>query len=512
MINLKLFYSNNIRAVENAAEAGGFSTLRMMENAGSAAANVIIEKYKIKEASVIVVAGNGNNGGDGFVTARKLYEAGANVAVVLACGMPKSENASETLSKLSKLPVRIYNANDFEAKTVIKYADFVIDAIFGIGFRGELEGDVLDLVNVANESEAVRIALDLPSGCECDSGRVGNTCFSADVTISFIGVKPCHVLYPSSDYCGKLVMVGIGISKEIVDSASSDVSIIEDSKVKKAIPSIKKSAHKGSRGTALLVCGSYGMAGAAILSAKAALRSGAGLVKLALPNNVYPIAASALLEAVYLPCKSSVDGAISPDEFELILSNAAKSNAVLLGCGCGNTKELYELTEQLICNITTPVVIDADGINTISNDISILMKSKAPIVLTPHPAEMARLLNVDTEYVQTHRFELARAFAQKFAVTLVLKGSNTVIALKDGSLFVCMHGNPGMATGGSGDVLAGVIVSLIAQGLPPELAAVCGVNIHSAAGDIAANNMSMHSMLPSDIIDSLPQLFKKLES
>lgn len=509
---MKLFYRNNIRAVENAAENSGFSTLRMMENAGSAAANVIIEKYKIKEASAVVIAGNGNNGGDGFVTARKLYEAGANVSVVLASGMPKSENASETLSKLSKLPVRIYNANDFEAKTVIKYADFVIDAIFGIGFRGELEGDVLDLVNIANESEATRIALDLPSGCECDSGRVGNTCFLADVTISFIGVKPCHVLYPSSDYCGKLVMVGIGISKDIIDSASSDVSIIEDAKVKKAIPTIKKSAHKGSRGTALLVCGSYGMAGAAILSAKATLRSGAGLVKLALPQNVYPIAASSLLEAVYLPCKSSPDGAISHEEFDLILSNAIRSNAVLLGCGCGNTKELYELTELLISNTTTPVVIDADGINAISNDISILMKSKAPIVLTPHPAEMARLLNVDTEYVQTHRFELARAFAQKFAVTLVLKGSNTVIALKDGSLFVCMHGNPGMATGGSGDVLAGVIVSLIAQGLPPELAAVCGVNIHSAAGDIAANNMSMHSMLPSDIIDSLPQLFKKLES
>ena len=509
---MKLFYRNNIRAVENAAENSGFSTLRMMENAGSAAANVIIEKYKIKEASVVVIAGNGNNGGDGFVTARKLYEAGANVSVVLASGMPKSENASETLSKLSKLPVRIYNANDFEAKTVIKYADFVIDAIFGIGFRGELEGDVLDLVNIANESEATRIALDLPSGCECDSGRVGNTCFLADVTISFIGVKPCHVLYPSSDYCGKLVMVGIGISKDIIDSASSDVSIIEDAKVKKAIPTIKKSAHKGSRGTALLVCGSYGMAGAAILSAKATLRSGAGLVKLALPQNVYPIAASSLLEAVYLPCKSSPDGAISHEEFDLILSNAIRSNAVLLGCGCGNTKELYELTELLISNTTTPVVIDADGINAISNDISILMKSKAPIVLTPHPAEMARLLNVDTEYVQTHRFELARAFAQKFAVTLVLKGSNTVIALKDGSLFVCMHGNPGMATGGSGDVLAGIIVSLIAQGLPPELAAVCGVNIHSAAGDIAANNMSMHSMLPSDIIDSLPQLFKKLES
>ena len=508
---MKLFYSSNIRSVESEAENSGFSTLRMMENAGSAAANVILEKYKVKDASVVIIAGNGNNGGDGFVCARKLYEAGANVSVVLACGMPKTSNSSETLSKLSKLPIRIYNSSDFESKTVIKYADYIIDAIFGIGFRGNLEGDVLELVSTANEGVATKIALDLPSGCECDTGSVGNACFCADVTISFIGVKPCHVLYPSSDYCGKLVMVGIGIPKEILDNVVSNVAIIEDAKVKQALPILKKSAHKGSRGTAFLICGSYGMAGAAILSAKAALRSGTGLVKLALPQSIYSIAASSLLEAVYLPCQASESGGIGLESISVLLNNAEKSNALLLGCGCGNTKDFSELVEQLVPNVNVPIVIDADGINAIANNISILLKSKAPIVLTPHPAEMARLLKVDTEYVQTHRFELSRAFAQKFGVTLVLKGSNTVVALKDGSVLVCMHGNPGMATGGSGDVLAGVIVSLIAQGLQPELAAVCGVNIHSAAGDIAANNLSMHSMLASDIIESLPQLFKKLE-
>ncbi len=508
---MKLLYSDNIREIEKASESSGFSTLRMMENAGSAAAKVITEKYPVKDTSFVILAGSGNNGGDGFVTAKKLYDAGADVSIILTCGMPSSSNALEMLNLLSKLPIRIYNANDFECKTIINHADYIIDAIFGIGFHGKLEGAVYELVELTNNSSATRIALDLPSGCECDTGYIGNICFDADLTITFIGVKPCHVLYPASDYCGKLIMVNIGISKELIQNVKSDVAIIEDSKVNKALPKIRKNSHKGTRGNAFLICGSYGMAGAAVLCAKATLRSGAGLVKIALPKSIYPIVSSSVHEAVCLPCSEAVSGGINVDNTKLILEGVDKSNATLLGCGSGRSKEFFEISHEIITKSTTPIVIDADGINAICSNINILLESKASIVLTPHPAEMARILNVDTEYVQTHRFSLARAFAQKFGVTLVLKGANTVVALKDGSLFVCMHGNPGMATGGSGDVLSGIIVSLIAQGLTPELAAVCGVNIHASAGDIAANTLSMHSMLPTDIIDSLPKLFKKIE-
>lgn len=509
---MKILFSKDIRNIEENAENLGFNTLRMMENAGSAVANNISEKFNVKGASVIILAGNGNNGGDGFVAARKLYEAGANVSVILVNGMPKSTNASQALSKLSNLPVRVYNTTDFECRQLFYGADFIIDAIFGIGFHGILSGEVYDLVEIANNTDAKRIAIDLPSGCECDTGKVEGLCFNADITISFIAVKPCHVLCPASDYCGKLVMISIGISKEIIEKYDSDITIIDDAKVKKSIPKIRKSSHKGSRGTSYLICGSYGTAGAAILSAKAALRSGVGLVKLALPKNIYPIVATALPEAVYTPCEESAEGGIVTTSIDKIWTETQDAESILIGCGCGKSKDFFALAKSIIENSKTPLVIDADGINAVSTDINILLKSNAQIVLTPHPAELARLLNVSTEYIQANRFAIAKAFATKFGVTLVLKGSNTVVALKDGSLYVCMHGNPGMASGGSGDVLAGIIVSLIAQGLPAELAAVCGVNIHAATGDLAATKLSAHSLLPSDIIEYLPQLFKKIEA
>ncbi len=508
---MKLFFSNNIRDVENKAELSGFSTARMMENAGSTAANVIIEKFAVKDANFVIIAGSGNNGGDGFVTARKLYDAGAKVSVVLACGMPTTSNAKEALTKLSNLAIRILNANDDEVSALMQDANYIIDAIYGIGFHGAIEGNAYSLVDTANKLNATRIALDIPSGCECDSGKIGNICFDADITISFIGVKPCHVLYPASDFCGKLVMVGIGIPKELLQNIDSNISIIEDDMVKKVIPRYRKNFHKGSMGTALLVCGSYGMAGAAVLSAKTALSSGVGITKVALPNSIYNIAASSFLEAVYIPCPTNENGGFGIDAYNKIASVEASAKTQLIGCGCGNSPEFFALAQKMIENANIPTVIDADGINALSQNIDILLKSKAPIVITPHPAEMARLLNISAADVQANRFAVASGFAKKFKVTVVLKGANTIVALKDGSMFVCMHGNPGMATAGSGDVLSGIIVSLIAQGLQPEIAAICGVNIHAAAGDIAASNLSMHSLLASDIIDSLPMLFKKLE-
>lgn len=508
---MKLLFSNDIRQIEKSAELAGFSTARMMENAGAAAANIILEKYNIKDSNIVILAGGGNNGGDGFVVARKLYEEGANISVILACGIPVSNNAKETLSKLSNLPIRILNGDDSDCYTLIDKANFIVDAIFGIGFHGDVEDYSYNLIEKANSTSATRIALDLPSGCECDTGRVGNICFDSDLTISFIGVKPCHVLYPSSDFCGKLVMVGIGIPKVHIQNVVSNISIIEDEALKKAMPKYRKNFHKGSMGTALLVCGSYGMTGAAVLSAKAALKSGVGIAKLALPDCIYPIAAASLLEAVYLPCTCENKGGFSADAYSEIINAQLSAKAQLIGCGCGRSTEFINLALKLIENTNIPTVIDADGINALNNNINILLKSNAPIVITPHPAEMARLLNISVADVQNNRFAIASGFAKKYRVTVVLKGANTIIALKDGSMYVCMHGNPGMATGGSGDVLSGIIVSLIAQGLHPDIAAICGVNIHAAAGDIAANNMSMRSMLPTDIIDSLPLLFKKFE-
>ncbi len=508
---MNILFKSGIREIESKAEQSGFSSIRMMENAGAVAAGVITEKFDVKSKSIVIVAGNGNNGGDGFVVARKLHDAGANVSVILAAGMPKTDSAREVLSKLSTFPIRIYNAKDSEIYLKINGADILIDAIFGIGFHGEVEAQVAEIISLFNSSSATKISLDLPSGCECDTGDVSNACINADITITFIAVKPCHVLYPASDYCGKLVRVSIGISKTIMDSVQSNITIIENSFVKSKLPHRTKNYHKGISGTAAQICGSFGMAGAAVLSAKASLRSGVGLVNAIIPKSIYPIVASSVIEAVYVPCEDTLHGTVGIESLSRITNAISNADSVLIGCGLSNNSSSKELLSVLLPSITIPTVIDADGINIISENIDMLMKSAAPIVLTPHPAEMGRLIRASADDVQRNRFKVAHAFSTRFNKILVLKGANTIVALPNGEMYVCMAGNPGMSVGGSGDVLAGIINALIAQGMTPQDAAICGVQIHACAGDIAAAQKSVYSMLPSDIIDSLPTLFKEYE-
>lgn len=500
----------NIRNVENAAISSGFSAARMMENAGSAAVSVLLEKKQVQGQYIVVLCGCGNNGGDGFVVARKLHEEGAKVAVILTGGMPKTAEAQEALSKLTAYPIRIYKENDSDARLALEGAQILIDAIYGIGFHGSVDENVARILALANRLPAYRVALDLPSGCECDSGAVFGTCFSAHLTVTFIAVKPCHVLAPASDYCGKLVRVGIGLSKTMMAAGQSKIHLIDTAFVKNALPKLSKNSHKGTCGTALMLCGSYGMAGAALLSGKAALKSGAGLCRIILPDAIYPIVAAALPEAVYLPLPTR-SGTVDADAYPKIFDEAQKADAMCIGCGLKNTENTAALVTRLLKNNKTPLVIDADGINILSDNIDILPEITAPTVLTPHPGEMARLLHVSKEDIAKNRFMVAGALAQKFKMTVVLKGANTVVALPDGTLYVCMCGNPGMATGGSGDTLAGIITALMAGGMTPQNAAICGVQIHAMAGDIASARHSMHAMLPSDLIDCIGDVFREFE-
>ncbi len=509
---MSVYFEAGIREIEKRAEMGGFSPIRMMENAGSAAAGVILENFKLKGKRVTVVAGCGNNGGDGFVVARKLFDAGADVSIILAAGMPKTESAKESLSRLSAYSLRIYNSSDVEVHSLLRDSYMLIDAIFGIGFHGEVGEDIADIITWFNLSKAVKVSLDLPSGCECNTAVVSNACIKADVTITFIAFKPCHVLFPASDYCGRLIKVDIGISGAIMDEVYSNISIINNEYVKNSIPRRNKNYHKGNCGTVVQICGSYGMAGAALLSGKAALRTGAGLVKAVLPKSIYPIVATELHEAVYIPYEETDEGAINVKSTDKIQDAINSADSLLIGCGLSQEKIAQELLFNSLSTVKVPTVIDADGINIISKNIDVLKESEAPIILTPHPAEMARLIRSSVAEVQHNRFKVAHAFSMRFNKIVVLKGANTIVALPDGRLYVCMAGNPGMAVGGSGDVLAGIIGSLLAQGMSPSDAAICGVQIHARAGDLAAENKSIHAMLPGDIIDCLPSLFKEYES
>lgn len=278
--------------------------------------------------------------------------------------------------------------------------------------------------------------------------------------------------------------------------------------VKKAVPPRPDDANKGTLGSLLSICGSYGMAGAAMLAGKAALRSGVGLLKCALPKSIYPIAASGLWESVFFPLAETQSGALSADNFKLLLKEAQKSSAVLFGCGLSANPETRTLVRKMIKSCETPMVLDADALNCIADAPTILREAQAQIIVTPHPGEMGRLTEKTPAEVNSDRENTALMFAEKYRVITVLKGAGTLIASPDGRMIQNTTGNSGMATGGSGDVLAGITGSLLAQGAKPFDAAAAAVYIHGLAGDIAAEKLGKISMLPTDIIENLPQAFK----
>lgn len=472
------------RSEEDAVQSGAFSYEQLMLNAGTTAARIIDSRYAASGKKITVVCGNGNNGGDGFVAAAELKRLGADVSVMLPLGEPKTETARLYYSKIGDIPV-VGSADE--------NADIIIDAIFGIGLDREVTGKAAQIIKDINSKDAVRVSLDIPSGVFCDSGFVGGAAVEADLTVTFIALKPCFFLPDGLDYCGEVVTADIGVKPTAYDYLT-----IEPPVFKKR----RRNSHKGTYGTALNICGSYGMAGAAVLSARAALRSGVGILKAVIPESIYQAFTACTPECVCVPVKQGKDG--SPDSGDgRIYSALGNADAVLIGCGLKDTEDTLKITKNILGSVTVPTVIDADGINAVSRSIDILRECNAPVIITPHPGEMARLCGISVKEVESDRIGCAVSFAKKYGCTVVLKGACTVVASADGEVFFNTTGNAGMATGGSGDVLSGILVSLLAQRIPPLDAAKAAVCLHGAAGDKAAERRSLHAMLPSDIIEFL---------
>ncbi len=498
---MRVLTAKQMRELEQAAADNGATYSGLMERAGTAAANSLIKHGAVSGCKAAVICGRGNNGGDGYVIARVLRDAGVLVSII-TLGVPKTEDAMLNAEKTAGLETVVFSDSRERAYEIINSADFTVDAVYGIGFRGELDEEASELAKAVNSSGAFVMSVDIPSGAGCDDGSVLGACFNADLTVTFTALKPAHVLYPSMDYCGDIEVADVGIPYELINSFDCVMETTDEFLGKPLMPKRKKSSNKGTFGTLLAIVGSYGMAGAAIMCGKAAQRSGVGLVNMAIPKSIYPIVAGKLIEAVYTPLDENENGIISAGCVERILSLAEKSNATLIGCGLGHDKDTEKITEELLKISTSPVILDADGINSIIPHIDLLRTSKAPVILTPHPGEMARLMNCSVSEIQHNRADVAVEFARKYHVILVLKGANTLIS--DGKrLIVNMSGNAGMARGGSGDVLAGIIASLAAQGIDPFRAAVCGVYVHGRAGDSAAEKFSAETMLPTDIIDKI---------
>jgi len=514
---MKVLTSSQMFSAEQAQVNRGMSFTRLMENAGSACARAVRERFASLEQSrglVCVLCGNGKNGGDGFVIARKLALAGFNVAVVEAFGEPTAEDSilmREKAVETGLVPEFFWEEEN--AKNSIESAAVIVDAVFGTGYKYREDERVRAVFEAVNASPAKVVSIDVPSGLESNNGDVSGSCIKADITIAVSYMKPVHILKPARVLCGEIITVAIGIDDDIIDGIEEDtLAVLTPAQAKKIFPRRDLMANKGTFGRALSICGSCNMQGAAVLAASSALRCGAGLVTAAFPDAAYNAIAPKLTESLLLPLPSNEAGTFSSGAIPALLEQAEKSSAVLVGCGLGLNLHTKELVSALVQNCTKPMIIDADGINALAANIDILKNIKAPVILTPHPGEMSRLTGMSIADIERDRVNVARRFADEYGIVLLLKGASTVIAgAGRRDAYINVTGNQGMAKGGSGDMLSGIILALLAQGVYPFDAAVLGAYIHGAAGDAAARELSLTSMLASDCIAALPRVLRTLE-
>ncbi len=510
---MKVLNCAQSKALEKSAVEAGTGYLQLMENAGASAVRFLSKKFSLAQKHVVVLCGKGNNGGDGYVAARCLSELGALVVAVLVEGLPATDISQIMYSRMSSASVKALNYDDETDSIlpVLTTADYIIDAIYGTGFHGAVSQKLSPLFNAVKQTTAVLVSLDMPSGASCDSGAVEGNCIRADYTITFSTFKYGHFVQPAQNFCGQVVVVPIGIDAKLIAGQDSVLTVTEPDEVKAMLNPRNPESNKGDYGRLLCVCGSEGMAGAAVMSARAAIRCGAGIVNVALPRSIYGIVASHAVEPVFTLLDLDKNGELEPTSNAALLTALSKASACLIGCGLGKSEAATAMLFGMLANARIPLIIDADGINILAENINRLKTVSVPVVLTPHPGEMARLMKTTVQDIQSHRLEYAKRFAMEYNVILVLKGAGTVIAEPNGMLQLNMTGNAGMAKGGSGDVLAGMVASFIAQGIEPAKAAAGAVYFHGAAGDRCAKEFSQCAMLPTDIIDMLPKLFLEIE-
>lgn len=502
-----LFTAKETKELEKLTFERGISYLQMMENAGRACCEAIHGEWGAAGKRVTLLCGKGGNGGDGFVLARHLLLRGAFPLVVQIA--PAAQNdAVEMFGRLGNIPV-IGLPEESAAKKLFAESDIIVDAVYGIGMHGTLPDAVRALLEQANESPAHRVAVDIPSGVCADDGSVAEGAFQAELTIALGCYKPAHFSLPGNGYCGKILLRSFGEDAEDRVKIKTAAFTMATKEAFELLPPRRAAGNKGTFGMVLNLAGSRGMSGAAALSTKAALRSGAGLVKLATAKSLIPVIASGLYEPVMLGLEESENGQMLWDER---LDEALLKAAVCaVGCGIGSGKAGCELMAHLLHTRTCQLVIDADGINCMAQAAELKEHIGPGALLTPHPLEFSRLMGKSVAEVQRNRIAAAREAAKELGTVVLLKGSSTVIAHPDGRLYLNTTGNSGLAKGGSGDVLTGMIAGFAAQGMSLFRAAIAGACLHGAAADLLAMERSEYSILPSDLIETLPQLLKQLE-
>ena len=496
-------------------EKYGVPSLTLMERAGEAVTRAIQKRFaRNAKKGVLIVAGKGNNGGDGLVVARLLKKKRIPCEVaLLARAEELSIDATHNLRAYLKLKGKVTEISaqrlDLLSARMSKNA-VIVDAILGTGIKSEVRGLFADAITLINAAGLPVVAVDIPSGLDTDKGGPLGVAIQAEMTAALGFPKLGEVIYPGVRYTGQLVVADIGLDERAVAQVVPQAELLERETVRWLVPRRDSDTHKGSYGHLLIVAGSRGKTGAAILASRAAMRSGAGLATLAAPRALNSIFASALVEVMTEPLRDNVAEeieALSDDEWRRLLK---RKDALLFGPGIGVSPATQNMLRWLLRNLAMPWVIDADGLNNLVLEIDRLRHARVAPVLTPHPGEMARLTGKSAAEVNADRVGIARSFAVEHRCHLVLKGARTVIDTPDGKIFINPNGNPGMASAGMGDVLAGILTALLGQELRPEDAMKLGVYLHGFVGDRVAETKGPIGLIASDIIDALPSGMRDL--
>jgi hydroxyethylthiazole kinase-like uncharacterized protein yjeF len=530
---MKIVTASQMAALEGESERLGVSTGVLMEKAGLAVAQGVRRSLGglVAGVKIAVLVGPGNNGSDGLVTARLLRCWGAEVT---SCLLTRRPGEDTKLEMATGYGVRVLSLDqaDLDRKaalsgldSVLRESRLVVDAVLGTGRSRPLDGWLKDVSNLLSHHRSAGgltvLALDLPTGLDADTGQVDPACFTADLTIALGFPKVGLLTLPGAAMAGSLEVVDIGLPPGVEEepgiSSGLNLELLTSEWVAKQLPARPADSHKGTFGHALVIAGSRNYVGAAFLAAQAAVRAGAGLVTLATPQSVYPTAAAKLTEPIHLPLPEDGAGRIDPTAAALIKDSTSRYTAVLVGCGLGWSPGTARFVRDFLLGQPSdgqPVIIDADGLNNLSEVPDWWQRLTQPVVVTPHPGEMATLTGASAgaAMIQSGRVASAREWAARWGVAVVLKGAYTVVAEPGGMVRISPFANPGLASGGTGDVLSGIIVGLMAQGLDPGQAGACGVYVHGLAGEKAVQTRGNAGTIASDLVDLLPETMREIKT
>jgi len=490
-------------AVEEFAIAQEF----LMENAGEAAYFVILKDFGVKDKKFVVFCGIGNNGGDGLVVARKIHSTGGEARVFILGDEGKFKGAAKKNFEIaSKLPIEIKRIESVESlEAEVAHCDAVVDALFGTGLERNVEGMYKDVIQLINRSGKKVFSLDIPSGINGNTGKVMGTAVKSDYTITYGLPKIGNVLYPGYENGGKLYVSHISFPPSLYNKDSLKIEI--NSPVK--LPEREKNAHKGDFGDVLFIAGASNYLGAPYFSALSFLKAGGGYSRLASPSSITSFIASKGSEIVFVPLEETSSGSIALKNKDRLSKLSKQVDMVVMGPGLSLNEETQELVRQMTKEITSPLLVDGDGITALSPNIEIIKERQKPTILTPHLGEMSRIANMSVAEIDENKIDILQKEAKRLNTIIVLKGAHSQIGYPDGKVFINMSGNSGMASAGSGDVLTGTIAAMFGLGLSLEDAVRTGVFMHGFSGDLAARDKGEDGITAQDILDFLPRTVKQ---